>query len=101
MAMEECENSQCRGLLFTGGLGPFAADGYRWTEHPEYLADYRESVAWLENVEADICLAAHPSQVRLVERIETGTLVDPDECRRNGASIQERIDIIVAEERGR
>jgi hypothetical protein len=34
-------------------------------------------------------------------RIEAGTLVDPDECRRNGAFTQERIDIIVAEERGR
>jgi len=97
---EECEASQCRTVLFTDGLGPFAADGYRWTDHPEYLADYRESVTWLENVEVDVCLAAHFSQVRLIERIESGTLIDPDECRRNGASIQDRIDMIVAEERG-
>lgn len=98
---EECENSQCRTILFTDGLGPFSADGYRWTDNPEYLADYRESVTWLEDVEVDICLAAHPSQVRLIERIQAGMLVDSDECRRNGASIQGRIDIIVAEERGR
>ena len=98
---EECEGAQCRTVLLTDGMAPFAADGYRWTDHPEYLADYRESVTWLENVEVDICLAAHPSQVRLIERIEAGTLVDPDECRRNGAFTQERIDIIVGEERGR
>ena len=98
---EECEGSDCRTVLFTDGMGPFSADGYRWTDNPEYLADYRESVSWLENVEADICLAAHPSQVRLIERIEAGTLVDPGECRRNGESIQRRIDLIVAEERGR
>ena len=98
---EECEASQCLTVVFTDGLGPFAADGYRWTDHPEYLADYRESLTWLENVEVDICLAAHPSQVRLIERIVSGTLIDPDECRRNGVSIQERIDMIVAEERGR
>jgi metallo-beta-lactamase class B len=98
---EECEESECRTILFTDGLAPFAADGYRWTDHPGYLADYRESVAWLENVEVDICLAAHPSQVRLIERIESGTLIDPDECRHAGASVRERIDLIVAEERGR
>ena len=98
---EECESAQCRTILFTDGMGPFSADGYRWTDNPGYLADYRASVTWLENVEADICLAAHPSQVRLIERIEAGMLVDPGECRRNGASIQERIDIIFAEERGR
>ncbi|MGB5527824.1 MAG: hypothetical protein WBN79_13245 [Gemmatimonadota bacterium] len=57
-------------------------------------------MTWLENVEVDVCLAAHFSQVRLIERIESGTLIDPDECRRNGASIQDRIDMIVAEERG-
>lgn len=96
---EECEASQCRTLLFTDGLGPFAADGYRWSDHPEYLAAYRESVTWLENIEVDICLAAHPSQVRLIERITSGALSDPDECRRNGTSILERISLIVAEER--
>jgi hypothetical protein len=97
---EECEGSQCRTLVFTDGLAPFAADRYRWTDDPEYLAAYRESVTWLQNVEVDICLAAHPSQVRLIERIESGTLIDPDECRRNGAFTQGRIDIIVARERG-
>lgn len=98
---EECERSQCRTFVFTDGMAPFSADGYRWTDHPEYLADYRKSVNWLENVEVDICLAAHPSQVRLIERIESGTLVDPDECRRTGASIHGRIAIIVAEEQAR
>lgn len=98
---EECEDSQCRTILFTDGLGPFSEDGYRWTDNPEYLAAYRESVTWLQTVEVDICLAAHPSQLHLIERIEAGTLVDPDECRRNGTFTHERIDIMVAEERGR
>jgi len=97
----QCQEDGCHSLVFTDGMGPFSADGYRWTDHPEYLADYRASVAWLETVEVDICLSAHPSQMRLIERIETGALVDPDECSRNGESIQERIDIIIEEQRGR
>jgi metallo-beta-lactamase class B len=98
---EECQDDRCHSLVFTDGMGPFSADGYRWTDHPEYLADYRASVTWLETVDVDICLAAHPSQMRLIKRIEAGTLVDPDQCGRNGASIQERIDIITEEERVR
>jgi metallo-beta-lactamase class B len=96
---EECQENRCHSLVFTDGMGPFSEDGYRWTDHPDYLEDYRASVTWLETVGADICLAAHPSQMRLIERIEAGTLVDPHECSRNGASIQDRIDIIIAEER--
>lgn len=97
---DECQDNECRTLVFTDGMGPFSEDGYRWTDHPEYLSDYRASVAWLETVEVDICLAAHPSQMRLIERIETKTLVDPDICSRNAASIQNRIDIIIQEEQG-
>ena len=92
---EECEEDACLSLVFTDGMGPFSAEDYRWTDHPEYLADYRESVAWLESVDVDICLAAHPSQMRLIERIQEGKLVDRNICREGGASIRERIDIIV------
>jgi metallo-beta-lactamase class B len=81
-------------------MGPFSADAYRWSDHTDYLADYRESMTWLETVEADICLTAHPSQMRLIERIETGDLVDPGLCSRSGASIKERVGMIVAEEQG-
>lgn len=95
---EECQEDRCHSLLFTDGMGPFSADGNRWTDHPEYLADYRASVKWLETVDADICLAAHPSQMRLIKRIEAGMLVDPDVCSHMGKSIQERIDIIIEEE---
>ena len=97
---EECQEDRCHSLVFTDGMGPFSADGYRWTDHPEYLTAYRASVTWLETVDVDICLAAHPSQMRLIKRIQAGTLIDPDQCSRNGASIQERIDIILEEERG-
>jgi metallo-beta-lactamase class B len=97
---EECEDTECVALLFTDGLAPFAADGYRWTDYPEYLAVYRESLEWLEAAEVDICLAAHPSQVGLIERIEGGSLVDEGRCRGNARFTQGRVDIIVADEQG-
>jgi metallo-beta-lactamase class B len=97
---EECEDSQCLTLLFTDGLGPFSAEGYRWSDHPDYLAGYRASVDWLASMPVDICLAAHPSQMRLIERIESGSLVDAARCRENAAFTRERIEIIVADERG-
>lgn len=95
---EECEDGRCYRLVFTDGLGPFSADGYRWSDHPEYLAEYRESLTWLETVEADICLSAHPSQMRMIERIGSGLLVDPGECERMGASIKDRLGMILQDE---
>lgn len=95
---EECLDDLCRSFVFTDGMGPFSRDDYRWNDHPKYLADYRASLEWLETVDADICLSAHPSQMRLIERIEKGTLVDPAECNRAGTSINERLDMIIADQ---
>lgn len=95
----ECEEGDCRNFMYTDGMGPFADDVYRWTDHPEYLAAYRASLDWLENVDADICLSAHPSQMRLLERIKTGTISDANECARSARFTKERVDIIIAQER--
>jgi len=92
---EECDENECYSLVFTDGMGPFSAEGYRWTDHPEYLSDYRASLLWLEMIDVDICLSAHPSQMRLIERIETESLIQKDVCRNNSVFGQERVDIIV------
>lgn len=94
----ECEGNECHTLVFTDGMGPFSAEGYRWTDHPSYLSDYRASLEWLETVEADICLAAHPSQMRLIERIKAGSIVDPEVCSQNSVFGQGRVDLIIEEE---
>lgn len=96
---QECQADQCHTLLFTDGMGPFAATDYRWSNHPEYLTAYRTSLAWLETAEVDICLSAHPSQMRLMERIEKGALVDPEVCSKNAIATQKRIDMIVQKEK--
>lgn len=94
----ECEGSQCRIIVFSDGLGPFSAEGYRWSDNPEYLADYRASIAWLSTVEADICLSAHPSQMRMLAAIETASLSNFSDCSRAGRFVSERVKIILAEE---
>lgn len=98
---EECEKGRCLDFVFTDGLGPVAADDYRWSEHPAYLSKFRHSLEWLARVEADVCLAAHPSAMRLIERIESDSIVDPQECNRLAVMTRSRLDAIVDAERGR
>lgn len=95
---EECEDDVCATIVFSDGLGPFAGDDYRWSDHPEYLADYRGSIDWLAQAGADICMTAHPSQVKLISRIGNGEIIDPALCAATAASVKERVDLIVAEE---
>ena len=94
----ECEDNDCLVLVLSDGLGPVAAPDYRWSEHPGYLAEYRASIAWLNAVEADICLSAHPSQMRLMDRIETGALANSTVCRSAALGVRNRLDSILAAE---
>ena len=94
----ECEDNDCLVLVLSDGLGPVAAPDYRWSEHPGYLAEYQASIAWLNAVEADICLSAHPSQMRLMDRIETDALANSTVCRSAALGVRNRLDSILAAE---
>ncbi|MEN1728356.1 MAG: subclass B3 metallo-beta-lactamase [Pseudomonadota bacterium] len=91
-----CESQGCRTLVFSDGLSPVSAPDYRWADHPQYLDDYRASIDWLKSVEADICLAAHPSQTRLIERILNDAVVDQTGCRSVAVALLNRLDGVLA-----
>lgn len=82
--------------LGTDGLSTVAAPDYRWADHPHYLRDYRASIEWLMGVEADLCLSAHPSQTRLIERINADQLVDSSGCRSAAVGTLNRLEGILA-----
>jgi metallo-beta-lactamase class B len=79
---------------FTPGHSP-GAISWRWKECQE---DRCHTVVFTDGM-GPFSADAHPSQMRLIERIEAGTLVEQEKCSLNATSIQERIDIIIEEER--
>lgn len=96
-----CEAEHCLSLVFSDGLGPVAAPDYRWNDHPDYLEAYRSSIDWLMHVDADICLAAHPSQTRLIDRIKADALADATACRSAALATLNRLEGILAAESAR
>ena len=70
---ESCEGSVCKTIVYADSLSPVSSDDYRFSDHPEYLAAYREGLANLAALECDILLTPHPSHSRMVERAATGT----------------------------
>lgn len=58
-----CEASTCRQIVFADSLGAFAADGYRFTDHPAYVAAYRQSIERFGSLQpCDLLIAPHPEQ---------------------------------------
>ncbi len=77
---QSCEGDVCRTIAYADSLSPVSADDYRFSDHPDYLADYFAGLERLGAVPCDILIAAHPSHSRLLRRMRVGELVDPGAC---------------------
>lgn len=58
---ESCEASDCRSIVYADSLSAISADGYRFTDHPDYVQAFREGLARLAALDCDILLTPHPS----------------------------------------
>ena len=73
-----CEGLVCKTIVFADSLSPVSRDDYRFSDHPEYLAEYRAGLDRLAKIDCDILLAPHPSHAQLLKHIEKGTLLSMD-----------------------
>lgn len=78
----DCENENCKVLVYMDSLSPISSDSYRFSEHPEYLGRFKSALERISVVKCDIALTPHPAAGAMFERIasEVG-LVDDQECR--------------------
>lgn len=78
-----CENTDCLDLVYADSLAPISADGYRFSDWPEALAEYKRGFARLEALSCDILVTTHPVSSSMWSRLESGPrgLVDPQACK--------------------
>lgn len=57
-----CEGSACKSIAFVDSLFPFAAGGYRFVDHPAYVAAYRKTIDRVAALPCDVLVTPHPEQ---------------------------------------
>jgi metallo-beta-lactamase class B len=101
-----CEGRLCRGMLFASSLNPIAADGYRFSKHPEVLAAFRASQAKVRALPCDILFSAHPDNsdgpekyARFAKRLRPNPYVDPGACRAYAARSEKALTARLTDEK--
>lgn len=96
---ESCDGGVCRTMVYADSLSAVSRDDYRFSDHPDYVAAYRASIAKIADARCEILLTPHPSASAMRERI-TGKqpLFDPNGCRNYAAALQKRLDERLAKE---
>lgn len=99
---KSCKGKNCQQLVFADSLGAVSADEYRFSDHPEYVAPLRTSIAQIASLKAcDIMISPHPSQSDFFERLAGEMpLVDPNGCASYAANAKQRLDDRLAKEAG-
>ncbi|RJY10197.1 MBL fold metallo-hydrolase [Aurantiacibacter aquimixticola] len=95
---ESCEGTDCKTIVYADSLSPVSADGYRFSDRPNYVAAYRDGLSRLAALDCDILLTPHPSASRMRDKLVAGDLTAAPGCAEYAAAIEERLDRRLAEE---
>ena len=90
--------SGCKIIVYADSLSPISRDGYKFSDHPEYLAAYRAGIEKLRGLDCDILLTPHPSHSRMIERAATGTFEGGMTCAQYADAKTEALDARIAKE---
>jgi metallo-beta-lactamase class B len=98
------ERGACHSLVYADSITPVSNATFRFTDHPEVLASFEKSYAFLDNAPCDILITPHPDaltpdlfdRIRAhVDRQAPDTLIDPTACHRladyGRAQLQKRL----------
>ena len=94
-----CEGEQCHRVAFADSVTAVSRDGYRFTDHPEYVATFRRALDAIAAIDCDLVVTPHPSATTLYERLAgDAPLTDPSACRNYAAWGREQLDARLARE---
>src|SRR6185369_12057353 len=87
-----CDGGVCRSIVYADSLTPVSRDDYRFSDHPEYLAAYRASIARVAALDCEILLTPHPSASDMVKRLGRAEVENPNACRVYAAALTKQLD---------
>jgi len=96
---QSCAQGHCRAMAYVDSVSALAAGGWRFSDHPAYVATFRRSLARIAALPCDTLATPHPGASDLFERAAAGTLAaDRGACRAYSARGRQRLDETLAKE---
>jgi metallo-beta-lactamase class B len=94
-----CEGERCLTIAYADSLTTPAADGYRFGDHPEYVAQVRKGFDVVANLPCDILMTPHPGASDMAERFSGKmAIVDPIGCKHYAHTAAARFEQVLAKE---
>jgi metallo-beta-lactamase class B len=96
---QSCENGTCRTIAYADSITTPAAEGYRFSDHPDYVAKVRTGFDKVEQLDCGILLTPHPGASGMKERLAgERPLTDPAACAAYAEAARARFERLLLEE---
>lgn len=96
-----CDGGVCPTVVYADSLTPISSDHYRFTDHPAYVAAFRDSIAKIAASPCDILITPHPSASDMRSRMNGDKpWRDAGACKAYAATITQKLDDRLAKEAG-
>jgi metallo-beta-lactamase class B len=90
---QSCDGANCVTFAYIDSMTPVSADNYRFTDHPERVAPFRETFNRVSKLPCDILVTPHPELSDLFERLRGAKpLIDNAGCRTLVQAMRKRLD---------
>jgi metallo-beta-lactamase class B len=97
-----CEGATCLTFAYVDSMSPVSRDGYRFADHPERVAPFRDTFRRVAAVPCDVLLTPHPGFSNLFSWFRgEAPLVDGNACLRLVMAAETRLDDRLAKERAK
>lgn len=95
-----CDGGVCRSIVYADSMSAVSRDNYRFSDHPDYLAAFRASIAKVAALDCDILLTPHPSASDMIKRMAARSMEEENGCRAYAATLSKNLDDRLAKEVG-
>ncbi|MCJ2177119.1 subclass B3 metallo-beta-lactamase [Novosphingobium album (ex Hu et al. 2023)] len=97
---QSCDEAfTCRMIAYADSATAISADGYRFTAHPDRVAQVREGLTRIATLPCDILLTPHPAASAMMARFAgNAPLADPAACRVYADAAMQRFENRLASE---
>ncbi len=94
-----CAQRRCTSVTYADSTSAISSDAYRFTDHPDWVAQFRRGVARVGTLPCNILVTPHPSSSSLFERLAGAEpLADRTACKRYSDNALARLDARLAKE---
>jgi len=102
---QSCEgrarNRECHHFAYADSVSAISADGYRFSDHPGYVARFRQALARIGSFDCENIITPHPGASNLFERLAgSAPLADPQARADYAAKGSAALDARLASETG-